>query len=226
VPGCNSSTAIGCYTSTAADIDADLFELGFRNVDLILLHFPPRPFPWRPAADCGRLRAQWRALEDAFKAGKARAIGVSNFCPSCFECLAAPGADAADPAATVVPAVNQVQLHVGMGAVLADPKGIAGYCAEKGVLLQAYSPLGDARSKDLISGPLVSAIGAEVGRSGVQIALKWVAQSGLALVTKSNTAQHLADDIDLFDWTLTPRQMRALNAARSPYANYSFACTE
>ena len=87
-------------------------------------------------------------------------------------------------------------------------------------------PLGDARSKELISGPLVSQIGAEVERSGVQVALKWVAQSGLALVTKSTDAQHLADDIDLFSWTLSPRQMRALNAARTPAANYSFACTE
>lgn len=115
IPGCNLTTPQACELQTASDIDDDLEQLGFRNVDLMLLHFPPRPFPWRPEADCARLRAQWRALEAAYEAGKARAIGVSNFCPSCFECLQQKAAivggepSAADPPARIVPAVNQVR---------------------------------------------------------------------------------------------------------------------
>jgi diketogulonate reductase-like aldo/keto reductase len=233
VPGCSASTPAECEASTAADIDDDLAQLGFRNVDLLLVHFPPRPFPWRAdEAGCSRMRAQWRAMEAAYKAGKARAIGVSNYCPSCFECLKAPSSAAAergaphadaDPPATITPAVNQVQFHVGMGL---DPGGIASYCANHGVLLQAYSPLGDGRSRELISGPLVSAIGAQNGRSGVQTSLKYVAQLGYGVVTKSTNAQHLADDIDLFGWQLSPSQMRALAAAQTPWANYSFTCMQ
>lgn len=115
----------------------------------------------------------------------------------------------------------QVQFHVGMGL---DPGGIASYCAARGIVLQAYSPLGDGRSRELISGALVTAIGSENGRSGVQTSLKYVQQLGFGLVTKSMTKDHLEQDIDLFSWTLSPRQMRALAAATSPAANYSFAC--
>lgn len=115
----------------------------------------------------------------------------------------------------------QVQFHVGMGL---DPGGIASYCAARGIVLQAYSPLGDGRSRELISGALVTAIGSENGRSGVQTSLKYVQQLGFGLVTKSMTKDHLEQDIDLFSWTLSPRQMRALAAATRPMANYSFAC--
>ncbi|KAG8458826.1 hypothetical protein KFE25_005253 [Diacronema lutheri] len=221
VPGCTLTTPTECEAATARDADDNLAQLGFRNVDLLLLHFPPRPFPWRPREDCARLRAQWRALEAAYDAGKARAIGVSNFCPSCFECLASAGEGERDPPARIVPAVNQVQFHVGMGV---DPGGIASYCAQRGILLQAYSPLGDARSRDLIDGALVRAIGEANGRTGVQTSLRYVAQLGYALVTKSASKAHLEEDIDLFLWALTPSQMRALGEARSPAANYSFAC--
>jgi 2,5-diketo-D-gluconate reductase A len=105
-----------------------------------------------------------------------------------------------------------------------DPSGIASYCAAHGIVLQAYSPLGDGRSRELITGPLVSKVGEQNGRSGAQIALKYVQQLGFALVTKSTSAAHLAEDIDLFDWTLSPFQMKQLTAASSPFANYSFAC--
>ena len=105
-----------------------------------------------------------------------------------------------------------------------DPGGIASYCAQRGILLQAYSPLGDARSRDLIDGALVRAIGEANGRTGVQTSLRYVAQLGYALVTKSASKAHLEEDIDLFLWALTPSQMRALGEARSPAANYSFAC--
>lgn len=120
------------------------------------------------------------------------------------------------------PTTPQVQFHVGMGT---DPGGIASYCAARGIVLQAYSPLGDGRSRELIDGPLVSAIGAANGRTGVQTSLRYVAQLGFALVTKSMSKAHLADDIGLFDWALSPSQMRVLSEAHSPAANYSFACT-
>ena len=68
-----------------------------------------------------------------YKQGKAKAIGVSNYCVSCFDCLLN------QPGVTVVPAVNQVQYHVGMGD---DPHGLLSFCAKKGIVIQAYSPVG------------------------------------------------------------------------------------
>merc|ERR1712113_998589 len=74
---------------------------------------------------------QWKVYEEFYKAGKIRAIGVSNYCPSCLDALLA--------VVDFVPAVNQIQYHVGMTA---DPEGIISYCKEHGIVPQAYSPMG------------------------------------------------------------------------------------
>ena len=156
--------AASAYKSTMKDLDDDLSQLGLAFVDLMLLHFPPMG----NVKECGAMQEQWRAMEDFYKAGKARAIGVSNYCPSSFECIF--------KTANVTPAVNQVQYHIGMGA---DPGGIKSYCAKKGVVLQAYSPLGDGTT-ELINGPLVSGIGKAHNKTGAQVALRWVVQQGSA----------------------------------------------
>ena len=100
-------------------------------VDLLLLHGPSAPsFGYEGACSAAASAlnaAQWRAYADFMAAGKARAIGVSNYCASCLEGLGAP-----------VPAVNQIQVHVGVGA---DPEGLLSYCKQKGIVVQAYSPL-------------------------------------------------------------------------------------
>lgn len=208
VPGCSAPDVDGCARETARDFAAVLDELAFDHVDLMLLHFPPRPFH---PLDCARIAAQWTELERAFWANKTRAIGVSNYCPSALRCLGG----------HITPAVNQVMFHVGMGR---DPGGIASYCARAGIQLQSYSPLGDGRTRELISGPLVTSIGAENGRTGAQTALKWVVQRGAGLITKSTRRDHLAEDIDLYSWELSMEQMFLLNHATSPKGNYSFAC--
>jgi diketogulonate reductase-like aldo/keto reductase len=254
VVGCKRRTAKSCAAQTAADIELSLAQLRFSYVDLLLLHFPPTPFPWSARDGCARMRAQWRALQRAFEAGKARVIGVSNFCPSCIECLFAPSAAAfvakggagetpwrrgaattareeADPPAYIVPAVNQVQVHVGMGV---DPGGVVSYCAGRGIAVQAYSPLAEAargagiaqgQPHELITGELVSGIGRQHGRTGAQISLKYLTQLGIGVVTKSTSRSHLEASLDLSGWQLSPEEMRALADAMSPSANYSIACT-
>ena len=82
--------------------------------------------------------------------------------------------------ATVTPAVNQVKYHIGMGV---DPIGLVTYCKEKGIVVQAYSPLGDG-SSELIDGPLVTPIAQEHNKTGAQVSLKWLVQSGIPLSTK------------------------------------------
>jgi len=211
VPGCvGGDVRPGhCYDDTIAMVNDDLRLLNVSFVDLILIHFPPLGCF---AAVCSEIQAQWKAFEDIYAQKKARAIGVSNYCQMCFECLF--------KNSTIVPAVNQVNYHVGMGP---DPIGLVTYLKSKNIVLQAYSPLGDGTS-ELINGPLVTGIGKAHNKTGAQVSLKWLAQKPVPLVTKADRADFLEQDIDLFDWQLTPGEVSQLDAAKSPAGLPSFMC--
>lgn len=121
-----------------------------------------------------------------------------------------------------MPVLNQVQYHIGMGA---DPEGLMSYCKSKNIVVEAYSPLGD-NTTELITGKVTTAIGQKYNKSSVQVALKWIWQHGHPLTTKSSNPIHLAEDIDLFDWSLTDDEMLQLDAETTPKGNPSFMCTK
>jgi diketogulonate reductase-like aldo/keto reductase len=194
------------YAGTAKDLDANMQLLGLAQVDLVLLHFPPM------TQSCAAMQEAWRAMEDFLAAKRTRAIGVSNYCPATIDCLLAK--------ARVVPAVNQVMWHVGMGA---DPIGLRSYCALKNITLQAYSPLGDG-SSELITGDLVSGIGSGHNKSGAQVSLRWVAQHGAPVSTKATDPKYLAQDLDIFSWSLSDAELARLDAATTPAGKPSFVC--
>ena len=158
------------------------------------------------------MQESWRAMEAFYAAKKARAIGVSNYCQSSFECIL--------QTATVVPTVNQIQYHVGMGT---DSEGLVSYCRSKNVTVQAYSPLGDG-TKELITGPLVTKIGAAHNKTGAQVALHWLANQGIPLSTKSTNEAHLRANLDIFDWQLEVSETAELDAATTPASTPSFMC--
>jgi diketogulonate reductase-like aldo/keto reductase len=211
---CSQATEGACYNQTMSDFEGDLADLQVDYVDLILLHGAShRGQGTCDAAACEKDRGQWKAYQDMYKKGKAKAIGVSNYCISCFECLLGqPGID-------VVPAVNQVQYHVGMGD---DPHTLLSYCAKKGIVIQAYSPLGNGK---LISDAALSDIGKPMGKSAAQVALKWIVDKGLPLATKADKAEYLKEDIDLFSWNLTSTDTAKLSAMTTPAGLPSWACT-
>jgi len=213
VPGCGVGQGVRpgkyCYPDTLKLFQDDLDLLNVAYVDLILIHFPPLMCS---DLTCPEIQAQWKAFEEMYAQNKTRAIGVSNYCQSCFECLF--------KTAKVVPAVNQVQYHVGMGD---DPIGLATYLKSKGIAMQAYSPLGDG-SSELISGNLTTSIGKAHGKTGAQVALKWIAQKSVSLVTKADRVDYLAEDFDLWDWQLSPGEMEQLSAAKKPAGLPSFMC--
>eukprot|EP01045_Picozoa_sp_COSAG04_P008171 COSAG04_NODE_447_length_14267_cov_17.958569_8_plen_137_part_00 len=119
--------------------------------------------------------------------------------------------------------VNQIEFHVGMGpgAQRYAPE-LVQYLKSQGVVPMAYSPLGptfnSTEKAELIEGNLTTGIGRRHGKSGAQVALRWVIQSGLALATRSSNPAYLAEDIELFDFALTAEEMRLLDAAREPEA--------
>jgi len=228
VPGCGLQgiRPASCEKDTLAAIREDVAELSssypaFKQLDLVLLHFPPcvSAVPGLPspvdsacskdrtgcsAANCEALRAQWKAVEAAAAAGLIRSAGVSNYCSACLSALLRD--------ATLKPAVNQVQMHVGMGR---DPQGFVTTAKRDGLLLQAWSPLGHGGhgSSEILKGNLTTSIAAAHNKSAAQVALKWIVSKGIAVVTKSSNPAHLAENLDLFGWSLTDSETAALDAA-------------
>ena len=175
----------------------------------MLVHFPVPSQPFNASAGSAALRqAQWRAMEDFAKQGKARAIGVSHHCQRHMEDILA--------VATLPIAANQVEYHVGMCGG-ADSQA---WMAAHNITLLSYLPLcGQCDGADghvLINGSLVSGIGAKHGKSGAQVSLKWQVQQGIPVIPKTDSPDHLRENIDLFSWTLSDADMQALTAATSP----------
>lgn len=109
-PPCRKITPADCYNATMEQLEYDLEALQMDHVDLVLIHGSSgNPSSACDQTACDKDYAQWRAYEDFYANGKAKAIGVSNFCVSCMECLYS-------KPLKVAPAVNQFQLHVGMGS--------------------------------------------------------------------------------------------------------------
>ena len=224
----NVTDPAACEALTEAEARGVITQLGLKQLDLLMLHGPSAAFGSTGPCDagvCALNAAQWRAYARLLADGAVRAIGVSNFCQSCFECLLA---DATVPR----PAVNQIQLHVGMGA---DPEGLLSYCAAAGVVVQAYSPLA---SGEVVSDPLCTETGAALNRSAAAVGLRWVLQnaalrangSAPTLVTKATTPAYVAEDVLAFEWELPTAAMAALDGAVVPKGQQdgrpSWGCAE
>ena len=168
----NWGQTVKTYETTIEACKESVRKLGVDKIDLYLVH---TPFSGKEA----RIE-QWRALVHAKELGLARSIGVSHYCKRHIDDIL--------EVATVTPAINQVQFHVGMGA--ASPGGGANatddreYDGTVGVTYQSFSPLcGPCEGSDhmeLITGDLVTKIGKAHGKSGAQVALKWQVQQGMA----------------------------------------------
>ncbi|OLP81785.1 Prostaglandin F synthase [Symbiodinium microadriaticum] len=210
-----------CKIDTVNKIELDLPPPPLEYLDMVLIHFPPCPGmdgkqkspPEVPCYKdksgcthpqaCDFVRAQWSVLTDYYNKKKIRAIGVSNYCSACFECLSG---------STVMPMVNQVQLHVGMGA---DPQGFRSFAEKHQIVLQAWSPLGSGGhgSTEILSGNLTTSIGKKYGKSPVQVALKWIASHNVSIATKSSNKEHLKANTEIFDFKLSDEDLASLDAA-------------
>lgn len=187
--------------------EENLRLLGLDHVDLLLVHFPCS-FEGEGCNKSER-QATWRGLEHMHKMGKARAIGVSHYCQQHMDDVL--------EIATVPIAINQQEWHVGMGP---DPEGVRSYCDAHNITFQSFSPLcgpcGEKLDKELITGELVTGIGEAHGKSGPQVALKWLVENGSPVIPKTSNPEHLAENMDLFSWELTAAEFDKLNAATSP----------
>jgi diketogulonate reductase-like aldo/keto reductase len=197
------------YEDTLASHAENLQQLSMDTVDLLLTHFPCTMTD--PPHNCSRSARQetWRALELLYKSGKARAIGVSHYCQSHLEDILAIN--------TVKISVNQQEWHVGMGP---DPEGVVSFGKSHGILYQSFSPFcgpcGPEANKELISGDLVTSIGRAHNVSGSQVSLRWLVEQGSPVIPRSSSPEHMRVNLDLFGFSLTDEELKALNAATSP----------
>src|SRR5665811_2566733 len=174
------------YQSALSAIDTSLGKLGMDYVDLYLVHWP-KP---EHTADT------WRAMEEIQTAGKARAIGVSNFLPHHLDQLF--------ETATVAPSINQIEFH----PHLQSPE-LVSYCDDHDIVVEAWSPL---KQGTIVDDPELSVIADAHGVTVPQIVLRWILQRGVVAIPKSVTPIRIAQNSDLYGFELSDAEMTAINA--------------
>ena len=166
-----------------ASIEESLRKLQTDYIDLLLIHQPFNDY-----------YGTWRAMEEAYKAGKVRAIGVSNFLPHHLEPLLK---------TEVAPMVNQVECNPGC-----QQKQTLAYCRDHGILVEAWSPLGSGK---LLEDPKLKEFGQKYGRSTAQICLRWCLQKGHLPLPKSVTPVRIKENLQLFDFQISQEDMAVID---------------
>lgn len=173
------------YKKAKRSIDESLNRLQTDYIDLMLLH---QPF-------CDRYGA-YQALEEAYKEGKLRAIGVSNFYPDHFIDLASN--------VEIIPAVNQVETHV-FNQQIAPQK----IMKEFGTQIMSWGPFAEGRNA-FFTNPLLTKIGEKYGKSVAQVALRWLIQRDVVVIPKSIHIERMRQNIDIFNFSLSDEDMAAI----------------
>ena len=183
------------YASAAQSIDESLKTTGLDYLDLMLIH-NPQPVTASVATDDRCFegnREVWRALEDAYRAGKLRAIGISNFHEVDVENVW--------ETATVKPMVNQVLCHISN-----SPLTLIDYCQKKGIVMEAYSPIAHGVA---LKNETIVAMAARYGVSAAQLCIRFVLQLGMIALPKAVDPRHQQNNTEL-DFTISDADMHAL----------------
>jgi diketogulonate reductase-like aldo/keto reductase len=179
------------YDKALRAIDASLEALGMEQVDLYLVHWPVE----------GVRNDTWRAMEAILAAGKARAVGVSNYTVRHLDELLA--------RAKVPPSVNQVEF-----SPFLFQRGLLDHCRQNGVQLEAYGPLVRGHKMDH---PELQRIAKRLGRTPAQVLLRWGIQHGLVVIPKSVRPERIRENADLFGFALAGEDMAALDLLDEGY---------
>ncbi|GGZ56579.1 oxidoreductase [Streptomyces subrutilus] len=168
--------------------DGTLAALGLDHLDLFLVHWP---LPGR-----GDFVETWRAMEEIYRSGRAKAIGVSNFQPHHLRRLL--------DGSTVVPAVNQIEVHPYL-----TQDEVRAFGAEQGIATEAWSPIAQGK---VLDDPAIVRIAERVGKSPAQVTLRWHLQRGDIVFPKSSTRERMEENFDLFDFELGAGDMGEISA--------------
>ena len=180
-------------------IDESLRKLQTEYIDLLLIH-----------QAYGDVFGTWRAMERAYREGKVRAIGVSNFQAGRFFDFA--------HYVELKPMVNQLQCNA-----LAQQTCIEPIHAEFGTKVMAWGPLGGLGAEGIVKSEVLAGIGAKYGKTAAQVALRWLTQRGIVAIPKSTHKERMAQNFDIFDFTLSEddmSQIATLNQQDAGFINF------
>ncbi|MBE6121303.1 MAG: aldo/keto reductase [Erysipelotrichaceae bacterium] len=175
------------YDTAKQAIETSLSKLGLEYLDLYLLH-----------QSMGNYFEAYRAMEDAYKEGKLKAIGVSNFFPHTLVNFC--------ETVEIIPAVNQVELH----PFFAQPQALE-VMKEYGVQPEAWAPLAEGKH-GIFTHPLLTEIGERYGKTAAQVVLRWNVQRGVVILPKSTKPERMAQNMDILDFTMTDEEMEQISA--------------
>ena len=175
------------YADTVRSIDSSLKALDLGYIDLLLIHEPT-----------GDYLEIYRAMENAYKAGKLRSIGVANFLEDNFRRLT--------ENCTVIPAVDQVETHI-----FRQQRNLRKLLDDKGTVHQSWSPLACGRN-GFFRNPELTEVGAKYGKTAAQVGLRFLFQQGIVIIPKSTHIERMRENLDILDFELTPEEMTVLQA--------------
>lgn len=173
------------YDKTMKAFEKSLKRLGLDYVDLYLIHWPHE----------GHLES-YRAMTELYRAGKIRAIGVSNFHPHHIDELS--------EVSDVVPAVNQVECHP-----FFQQRTLRKYLDQKNIVIEAWSPLGHG-SDEVFKNPVIAKIAKAHGKSPAQVILRWFFQERIVAIPKSSNPRRIRENCAIFDFKLSDAEVDAL----------------
>ena len=176
------------YENAEQTVMQSLRNLQTDYLDLLLLHWP-----------FANYYAAWRGLEKLYAEGKVRAIGVSNFEPDQLLDLIAYN--------KIVSAVNQIETNL-----YCQRSTERGWMDKKNVAHMAYAPLGQGNRNEMFQEPVVLALAEKYGKTPAQILLRFLTQKGIAVIPRSTKPEHIKENFDLFDFTLTADELAQLSA--------------
>ena len=175
------------YEKAKASIEASLNNLKTDYVDLLLIH---QPF--------GDYYGTYRAMEEAVRAGKARAIGVSNFYPDRWIDLF--------HFCEIKPAVNQIETHV-----FQQQKAAHALMKKYGIQIEAWGPFAEGKN-GMFTNETLKTVGSRYGKTAAQTALRFLVQSGVAAIPKSVKKERMKENLDVFDFSLSEEDMHRIEA--------------
>jgi diketogulonate reductase-like aldo/keto reductase len=181
------------YELAYAAFEKSINKLGLDYVDLYLIHWPASPSQYENFDEINL--STWRAMTELYKAGRIKAIGVSNFMPHHLEALMK---------TEVKPMVNQIEYHPGF-----MQNETVEYCNKNGILVEGWSPLGSGR---VLSDQRLIAIAEKYGKSVAQVCIRWCLQHGVLPLPKSVTESRIIENANVFDFEISAEDMALIDS--------------